>query len=97
MNIEKLSSGKFATNALILNIETLEFNCLRIMGQRFLDKPQLLHRKYKVARHRLRSVMQNLIYIACKVVKHAGYIWLSFGQSNPHYRIFKICMHDIEQ
>ena len=64
MNIEKLPSGKFATNALILNIAALAFNCLRIMGQRFLDKPQLLHREYKVARRRLRSVMQDLIYIA---------------------------------
>ena len=89
MNIEKLPSGKFATNALILNIAALAFNCLRIMGQRFLNKPQLLHREYKVARRRLRSVMQDLIYIACKVVKHAGYIWLSFGRGNPHYRIFK--------
>jgi len=61
MNIEKLPSGKFATNALILNIAALAFNCLRIMGQRFLDKPQLLHREYKVARRRLRSVMQDLI------------------------------------
>ena len=59
------------------------------MGQRFLNKPQLLHREYKVARRRLRSVMQDLIYIACKVVKHAGYIWLSFGRGNPLYRIFK--------
>ena len=54
-----------------------------------VNKPQLLHREYKVARRRLRSVMQDLIYIACKVVKHAGYIWLSFGRGNPHYRIFK--------
>ena len=30
MNIEKLPSGKIATNALILNIAALAFNCLRI-------------------------------------------------------------------
>lgn len=89
MGIEKLPSGKFATNALILNIAALAFNCLRIMGQRFLNKPKLLHREYKVARRRLRSVMQDLIYIACKVVKHAGYIWLSFGRNCPHYRVFR--------
>lgn len=89
MDIEKLPSGKFATNALILNIAALAFNCLRIMGQRFLDKPKLLHREYKVARRRLRSVMQDLILIACKVVKHAGYVWLSFGRNFPHFRIFR--------
>ena len=97
MNIEKLPSGKFATNALILNIAALAFNCLRIMGQRFLNKPQLLHREYKVARRRLRSVMQDLIYIACKVVKHAGYIG---SHSVAVIRItgfLRICMHDVEQ
>ena len=89
MYIEKLPSGKFATNALNLNIAALAFNCLRIMGQRFLNKPKFLHREYKVARLRLRSVMQDLIYIACKVVKYAGYIWLSFRKNCPHYRIFR--------
>lgn len=64
-------------------------DCLRTMEQHFLDKPQLFHRECKIARCRLCSVMQDLIYIACKVVKHAGYIWLSFGRDDPLYRIFK--------
>lgn len=89
MSIEKLPVEKFATNALTLNITALALNCLRIMGRHFLNKPQLLHREYKVVRRRLRSEMQDFICIACKVMKHAGCIWLSFSRENPHYRIFK--------
>lgn len=89
MGVERLPSGKFATNALILNLATLSYNCLRILGQRALKMKALLPRTFNVARRRLRSVMQDLIHIACKVVSHANAQTLKFGRNCPWFKVFK--------
>jgi hypothetical protein len=89
MGVERLPSGKFATNALVLNLAALSFNCLRIIGQNSLRLTELLPRTFKVARRRLRSVMQDLIHIACKVVSHANTKILKFGRNCPWFRVFK--------
>lgn len=89
MGIERLPSGKFATNALILNVGALAYNCLRMLGQRALRMKKLLPRSFNVARRRLRSVMQDLIHIACKVVSHANSTILKFGRHCPWFSIFK--------
>lgn len=88
MGIERLPSGKFATNALFLGLATIAFNCLRLIGQQTLRMTELLPRTYTVARRRLRSVMQDLIHVACKVVAHANRVFLKFGRSCPWYRAF---------
>lgn len=89
MGIERLPSGKFATNALILNLATLSYNCLRILGQRALKMKELLPRSFNSDRRRLRSVMQDLIHIACKVVSHANAKILKFGRNCPWFKVFK--------
>jgi hypothetical protein len=88
MGVERLPSGKFATNSLVLGLSTIAFNCLRLIGQTTLHMADLLPRPYKVARRRLRSVMQDLIYVACKVVAHANRVYLKFGRNCPWYRPF---------
>lgn len=88
MGIERLPSGKFATNALFLGLSTIAFNCLRVIGQQTLRMTQLLPRTYTVGRRRLRSVMQDLIHVACKVVTHANRVFLKFGRNCPWYRAF---------
>jgi len=72
MDIEKLPSGKFKTNALFLGLGSLAYNCLRILGQRALKMKELLPRSFDVTRRRLRSVMQDLICVGCKIVSHAN-------------------------
>ena len=89
MGVERLPSGKFATNALVLNLAALSFNCLRIIGQRALRMTGLLPRTFNVVRRRLRSVMQDLIHIACKVVSHANAKTLKFGRNCPWFPVFK--------
>jgi len=89
MGVERLPSGKFATNALILNLATIAYNCLRILGQRALQMKELLPRKFNVARRRLRSVMQDLIHIACKIVSHGNRKYLKFGRNCPWFKVFK--------
>lgn len=89
LGVERLPSGKFLTNALILNLSTLAFNCLRLLGQRALRLKELLPRPLIVARRRLRSVLQDLMHIACKLVSHAGTKTLKFGRHCPWFGVFK--------
>ena len=70
MGLERLPSSKFTTNALILNLATLAYNCLRYIGQEALNCKESLPIKVKVSRRRLRSVLQDLIYVGCKLVDY---------------------------
>jgi len=89
MALERMPSGKLASNALLLRLGMLSFNVLRIIGQAGLKLKGLLPRNFDVQRRRLRSVMQDLIYIACKRVRHAGSIILKFGRHCPWFRVFQ--------
>jgi hypothetical protein len=81
MDLERLPSGKFATNALILALAAPVFNMLRLCGQVGMSKG-FLPRK-KVVRRRIRTVIQDMMYMAARVVKHAHRIWLYFSVRNP--------------
>ena len=89
LDFERLASGKFDTNALLLLLAMLAFNALRILGQSALRMKESLPRKFKIQRRRLRSVIQDLIYIACKRTRHAGSIFLKFGRHCPWFNIFQ--------
>lgn len=78
MDMERLPSGKFETNQVVLHIGAFAYNVLRIIGQQSVkesDAPL----KNKAVRRRIRTVIQNLITLACRVVYHARHYKLSFG------------------
>jgi hypothetical protein len=89
LDFERLASGKFSTNALLLLLAMLAFNALRILGQSALNMKDLLPRKFKIQRRRLRSVIQDLVYIACKRTRHSGAIFLKFGRYCPWFDVFR--------
>ena len=89
IGLERMPSGKFATNSLLLSLGMLAFNVLRIIGQAGLALKKSLPRKFNVQRRRLRSVMQDLVYIACKRVRHAGAIFLKLGRNCPWFEVFR--------
>lgn len=89
LSFERMPSGKFATNSLLLVLAMLAFNALRILGQSALKMKEVLPRKFKVQRRRLRSVMQDLIYIACKRTRHSGSIFLKLGRHCPWFDVFR--------
>lgn len=89
LDFERLASSKFASNALILLLGMLAFNVLRILGQTALRMKEILPRQFDVQRRRLRSVMQDLIYVACKRVRHAGVEILKFGRHCPWFEVFR--------
>lgn len=90
MDVERLPSGKFDTNALILELTIIAYNILRMIGQESLkrgDTPL----KRPVKRRRLRSVISNLILIAGHLTTHARKCLLSLGCSNAWRSAFMRC------
>jgi hypothetical protein len=89
MDIERLPSGKFATNALVLECGQVAYNALRLCGQESLRQDQKLPPEQKmpvrkrVRRRRLRSVIQDMIYMACRLVRHSGRWLLALWKHNP--------------
>lgn len=88
LDLERFPSGKFSTNALILHIGMFVYNALRLIGQQGLDSGYYpLKKKKRQKRLRIKTVMQNLITIAVKLVSHARRLRLVFGK---HSRFFKV-------
>jgi len=71
LDLERLPSGKFSANQHVLDLGMMAYNLLRLMGQQMLDSGLVPGRKADSRRLRLRTVLQNLIYMAGRVVRHA--------------------------
>lgn len=80
MDVERLPSGKFDTNTLVLELALIAFNLLRMIGQESLRYKQ--GDKRQVRRRRLRTVISNLIQIAGHLTFHARKLRLSLGISS---------------
>lgn len=79
LDIERLPSGKFATNALVLGVSMLAYNILRWIGQNGLLGSRS-PKRHRAKRRRIKTVMQELMYIAARVVKTARSLKLAFGK-----------------
>ena len=88
MDVERLPSGKFDTNELVLELTVLAYNILRIIGQNSLKSKRVLETKRPVKRRRIRTVINNLILIAGHVTEHARRVVLSLGCSNIWRYVF---------
>lgn len=89
MNVERLPSGKFGANKLYLACAMLAFNTLRIIGQLMVKNKKLAPIRIRGLRRRLRTVIRDIIFIACKHVKHSGKNTLKFGRDCPWFKLFK--------
>jgi hypothetical protein len=88
MDVERLPSGKFDSNKLVLELTVIAYNILRIIGQESLKKRDDPTRK-KVRRRRIRTVISNLMQFAGHLTEHAGRLVLSIGRSNRWRYTFK--------
>ncbi len=94
MDLERLPSGKFTTNALVMALGLVAYNVLRLCGQTALDEDRRLPVGRKmpirkpVSRRRLRSVIQDLMYLAARLTHHAHRLGLSFWHSNPWHAVW---------
>jgi hypothetical protein len=78
LDLERLPSGKFVTNTLILEMGVLAYNVLRLMGQVGLKGYKQRHES---KRRRIRTVIQELLMVAARVVHHAGQVAYKFGRT----------------
>jgi len=88
LDLERLPSGKFKTNYLVLLLGIMAYNILRLIGQESIKTSDAPLRK-KAQRRRIRTVIQNLITIASKIVYHARRYKLAFGRRCPWFATFK--------
>lgn len=82
MNVERMPSGKFETNALILKLAMIAYNILRIIGTEAMKKKDMPIRHSTIKRRRLRTIIDNLMLIAGHLTTHAHKLKLALGQSN---------------
>jgi hypothetical protein len=89
LDIERLPSGKFATNALMLALAGLAYNILRLIGQIGLlgDWAPVRH---PAKRRRLRTVMQELMYMAARVLRTGHRLVLRFAAHCPGFAAFEV-------
>ena len=88
LDIERLPSGKFATNDLVMASAVLAYNILRWIGLVGLlreDAPV----RHDAKRRRLKTVMQELMYVAARVVESGRRLALKFSHRCPAFPSFE--------
>ena len=77
LDLERLPSGKFATNALVMSCAGLAYNLLRAVGQvGLMNKKQARRAKQ---RRRLKTVLQDLMSFAARFIRHSHTLTLRFS------------------
>ena len=87
LDIERLPSGKFDTNDLVLAQAVLAYNILRWIGLMGLTGEHSPVR-HRAKRRRLRTVMQELMYLAARLVTSGRRLKLKFSQHCPGFAAF---------
>jgi hypothetical protein len=87
LDLERLPSGKFDTNYLVCQLAALAMNILRLMGQRGLLGPDAPIR-HPAKRRRLKTVMQELIYRAARLIEHGRRLILGLGANDRAAKAF---------
>jgi len=87
LNLERLPSGKFATNTLIMAMGAFTYNVLRFIGQLGLLGKQSPVR-HPAKRRRIKTVIQELIYLAGRLIRSGRRLRLRFSCHCPAYMAF---------
>jgi hypothetical protein len=88
LDLERLPSGKFATNDCVLSLAGVAYNVLRLIGQLALlseDAPV----RHTAKRRRVKTVIQELICVSAKIATHARSVMLNFGRHCPAFAVFE--------
>jgi len=92
LDVERVPSGKFETNALVLACATLAFNILRWLGQTGLRGPDGPVR-HPAKRRRIRTVMQELMYRAARLVRTGRRLKLAFSCHSSVVAVYERLYH----
>jgi hypothetical protein len=84
MDVERLPSGKFAVNRIILAIAMNAYNALKLIGQKSVEKENQKYHKRK----RLDKVIRDIICVAGKLVKHGRQLIFKINERDRMFPIF---------
>ena len=87
LDLERLPSGKFATNYVVCELAALTMNILRLLGQAGLHGPDAPVR-HPAKRRRLKTVIQELVYRAGRLIEHGRQLILGLGANDRSARAF---------
>jgi hypothetical protein len=87
LDLERLPSGKFDTNYLVCDLAAVAMNILRLMGQAGLHGPDAPVR-HAAKRRRIKTVMQELIYRAGRLIEHGRQLILGLGANDRACKAF---------
>lgn len=88
MDLVRLPSGKFDTNALVCALAAVAMNLLRLVGQHTLHEPDSPVR-HSAQRRRIRTVMHELMFKAARMVHHARQWVLGLGANDTAFAVFE--------
>ena len=88
MDLERLPSGKFDTNYLVCQLAAMAMNLLRLIGQNTLNEPDAPVR-HAAKRRGIKTVMQEMMFKAGRMIKHAGRWILGLGESDSGFAVFE--------
>ena len=88
LDLERLPSGKFATNALVMALGAFAYNILRAIGQMGL-LGQFAPIRHPAKRRRIRTVIQELIYLAARLISTGRRLILRFSRHCPAFAAFQ--------
>lgn len=94
LDLERLPSGKFASNDLVLTLAMLAYNVLRLIGQRTLLEPDAPVR-HPAKRRRIKTVLQEIILRAGRLLSHARSLVLGLGGNDPCGAVFRRYWHTL--
>jgi hypothetical protein len=94
LDVERLPSGKFDTNDLVLACHAFAYNMLRFIGLIGLmgESSPIRH---TAKRRRVKTVLQEIIYVAARVMKRSRQHGLRFSKKCTAYRAFGQIYHHL--
>jgi len=81
LDVERLPSGKLCA--------MVAFNLLRALGQEVIRHKASAPQRINAKRWRLKTVLQNIIYCAVRLVRHGGTTELHFGKRCPWFDVIR--------
>ncbi len=88
MDLNRLPSGKFATNHLVCALAAVAMNLLRLVGQHTLHESDSPMRK-SALRRRIKTVMQEMMLKAARIIRHARGWALGISGSDSGFAVFE--------
>jgi len=88
LDLERLPSGKFGTNDVVMALAMVAYNILRTIGQNTLIG-QHAPVRHPAKRRRLRTVIQEIIGVAARMTRHARKWSLGLANNCPAFQVFR--------